>query len=60
MLVLTRQNNGRILIGKDIVIEVCEVRGSQVKIGIEVPPEMTVLREELAEPQAAVRLRSCV
>lgn len=51
MLVLTRQTNERLLIGEDIVIEVREVRGNQVKIGIEAPPEVKVLRKELVEGQ---------
>ena len=50
MLVLARQTDERILIGDDIVIEVREVRGNQVRIGIEAPPEVKVLREELVEP----------
>jgi carbon storage regulator len=51
MLVLTRQTSERLLIGEDIVIEIREVRGNQVKIGIEAPPEVKVLREELVERQ---------
>ena len=47
MLVLTRQTNERILIGEDIVIEVREVRGNQVRIGIEAPKDVPVVREEL-------------
>ena len=47
MLVLTRQTNERILIGEDIVIEVREVRGSQVRIGIEAPKDVPVVREEI-------------
>ena len=47
MLVLTRQTNERILIGEAIVIEVREVRGSQVRIGIEAPKDVPVVREEL-------------
>ena len=53
MLVLTRQTNERLLIGEDIVIEVREVRGNQVKIGIEAPPEVKVLREELMEQESS-------
>ena len=49
MLVLTRQTNERILIGEDIVIEVREVRGNQVRIGIEAPKHVPVVREELAK-----------
>ena len=47
MLVLTRQTNERILIGEAIVIEVREVRGSQVRIGIEAPKDVPVVREEI-------------
>ena len=47
MLVLTRQTNERILIGEHIVIEVREVRGNQVRIGIEAPKDVPVVREEL-------------
>jgi carbon storage regulator len=53
MLVLTRQPDERILIGDDIVIEVREVRGNQIRIGIEAPPEVRILREELVEPVEA-------
>ena len=53
MLVLTRQPGERIQIGDDIVIEVRDVRGNQIRIGIEAPPEVKVLREELVEPMDA-------
>lgn len=53
MLVLTRQTHERLLIGDDIVIEVREVRGNQIRIGIDAPPEVKVLREELVEPPDA-------
>jgi carbon storage regulator len=42
MLILTRQTNERLRIGEDIVIEVREVRGNQVKIGIEASPGVRV------------------
>jgi carbon storage regulator len=51
MLVLTRQTNERIQIDDDIVIQVREVRGNQVKIGIEAPKHVPVVREELANRQ---------
>jgi carbon storage regulator len=53
MLVLTRQTDERVLIGDDIVIVVREVRGNQVKIGIQAPPWVRVQREELVEPTEA-------
>lgn len=47
MLVLTRRVNERILIGDNITVTVLEVRGDQVRIGIDAPREVEVLREEL-------------
>jgi carbon storage regulator len=47
MLVLTRKVSERIVISDSIVITVVRLNGSSVKIGIEAPPQVTVLREEL-------------
>ena len=49
MLVLTRKIGERIVIDGQILIEVVAVQGSQVRLGIEAPPELVVLREELTE-----------
>ncbi len=49
MLVLTRRSNQSIMIGKDIVVTVLEVRGEQVRIGIKAPREVEVHREEVFE-----------
>jgi carbon storage regulator len=50
MLVLTRKVGERVLIADDIVIQVLEVKGRRIRLGIEAPPEVTVWREELSEP----------
>lgn len=47
MLVLTRKRNQRINIGDDIVVTVLEVRGDQVRLGIEAPKHVAVQREEI-------------
>ena len=47
MLVLSRKTNDSILIGDDITIKVIEVRGSGVRIGIEAPKEVGIMRSEL-------------
>lgn len=47
MLVLTRKPNQRINIGDDIVVTVLEVRGDQVRLGIEAPRDVGVQREEI-------------
>ena len=49
MLVLSRKIGERILIGENIAVTVVRVSGGGVRLGIEAPPEMAVVREELAE-----------
>jgi len=52
MLVLSRKETQRIRLGDDIVITVVRIGGDKVRLGIEAPKEMLVLRDEL-EPLAA-------
>lgn len=47
MLILSRRVNERIVIGDEIVLSIVEVRGDQVKIGIEAPKAVKVFREEV-------------
>ena len=47
MLVLTRKTNERIMIGDSIVITVIEIRGNQVRLGIEAPKDVPVHRREV-------------
>lgn len=47
MLVLTRKENEKILIGDDITITVVLVAGNKVRIGIEAPNEVVIRREEV-------------
>jgi carbon storage regulator len=47
MLVLGRKVGERIVVGKDIRITVTMIRGDLVRIGIEAPRQVTILREEL-------------
>jgi carbon storage regulator len=49
VLVVSRKVGERILIGEKIAITVVKVGSSGVRIGIEAPKEMAVIREELAE-----------
>ena len=49
MLVLSRKSMERIQIGDSIVVTVLEIRGNKVRIGIEAPKEIHVLRAELKD-----------
>jgi carbon storage regulator len=48
MLVLTLKEGEKILIGDKITVKVVEIRGTQIKLGIEAPDDVLVLREKLA------------
>lgn len=47
MLVIGRREGERIRIGQDVWVCVTEVRGGKIRLGIEAPPDVLVLREEL-------------
>ena len=47
MLVLSRKTNETIKIGDDIEIRILEVKGDTVRIGIEAPKSVDILRGEL-------------
>ncbi len=47
MLVLSRKFNESIVIDGGIKITVVEIRGNQIRLGIEAPMEVGVMREEL-------------
>jgi len=49
LLVVTRKIGERVLIGDKIAVTVVKIGNGGVRIGIEAPPEMAILREELAE-----------
>lgn len=49
MLILSRKVNEKIKIGDDITIGLIEIRGDQVKIGIEAPKNIKVFRQEVFE-----------
>ncbi len=49
MLVLTRKVRESITIGNDIVVTVLEIRGNQIRIGVEAPKQTPVNRTEIYE-----------
>jgi carbon storage regulator len=53
MLVLSRKAGERVLIGERVAITIVRINGQSVRLGIDAPPEMVVVREELAQRAAA-------
>ncbi len=47
MLILTRRAGETLMIGDDIHVTVLGVKGNQVRVGIEAPKTIPVIREEL-------------
>lgn len=54
MLVLSRKQSQRIKLGDSIVITVVRVAGDKVRLGIDAPRDMLVLRDELEPHDAGV------
>ncbi len=54
MLVLTRKLQEQILIGNDVVITILQVRGQAVRVGIQAPRTVRVLRAELSSNDETV------
>ncbi|AMV34386.1 hypothetical protein VN12_19835 [Pirellula sp. SH-Sr6A] len=51
MLILERKLNERILIGDDIVVTLVAARNGKVRLAVEAPREVTILRQEVFERQ---------
>ena len=62
MLVLSRKETQRIRVGDSIIVTIVKVAGDKVRVGIEAPSDVLVLRDELeawdtpqqADPAVAV------
>jgi len=60
MLVLSRKQSQRIKVGDSIVVTVVRLSGDKVRLGIEAPNDMLVLREELEQLPAKPRATAAV
>lgn len=47
MLVLSRRKGEAVMIGHDVTVRIIDVRGDQVRIGIDAPRSVSVHREEV-------------
>lgn len=47
MLILTRKVGESIIVGDDVRVSILEIKGRQVRIGIQAPHDVTIHREEI-------------
>jgi carbon storage regulator len=47
VLILSRKTNEKIMIGDDISITIVEIRGDQIRIGVDAPKSVKVFRKEV-------------
>jgi carbon storage regulator len=58
MLVLTRKLMEKLFIGDDICVTVVRLEGGQVRLGIDAPRDVTVVRAELVPERPGPRFRT--
>jgi carbon storage regulator len=58
MLVLTRKLMEKLFIGDDICVTVVRLEGGQVRLGIEAPREVSVVRAELVPERLTKRAKA--
>ena len=49
MLIISRKPGESFLIGDDIEVCILDLRNDKIKVGIDAPPQITVIRKELKE-----------
>jgi carbon storage regulator len=59
MLVLSRKVGERIQLGENITVTLVKISGNIVRLGIDAPRDMTVVRQELTERTAARPSADC-
>lgn len=55
MLILVRNVGEKIMIGDDILVSVCGIKGAQVAIGVQAPVNITIHRQEVFDRIAKTR-----
>lgn len=56
MLILTRKVGESISIGNGIKVTVIKLRGGQIRLGIDAPPDVPVLRNELVPRNPSLKI----
>ncbi len=60
MLVLSRRENERIKLGDSITVTIIRVTGDRVRLGIDAPADVLVLRGELEQPVASAESQAAI
>lgn len=60
MLILSRKTDQQIKIGEDITLTIIEIKGDQVKIGVEAPKDIKVFRQEVFSAIKSENTKSAV
>ena len=55
MLILTRRIGEKLIVGGNVTVTVLGVRGNQIRMGIDAPPEVKIHREEIYQKIQAER-----
>ncbi len=55
MLILTRKSGEAIYIGDEIFVQIVEIKGKQVRLGIHAPKDIHIDRQEVYERKQAER-----
>ncbi len=55
MLVLSRKESEKVILGDDIVLTIVRVSGDRVRLGIQAPKDMLILRQELENQDLEVQ-----
>tara|TARA_B100002019_G_scaffold289463_1_gene305128 strand:- start:3297 stop:3524 length:228 start_codon:yes stop_codon:yes gene_type:complete len=48
MLILSRKASEKLTIGNDITVTICKIKDGQVKLGIDAPADVLVMRDDAA------------
>jgi carbon storage regulator len=60
MLVLTRHLNQSLQVGESVTLKILSINNGNVRFGIEAPPDVVILREELAQRMNTPSVKSSI
>jgi len=55
MLILSRRTSEKVTIGNDVTVTVCRVKDGQVKLGIDAPADIVIMRDDAVTQTAKTK-----